>query len=107
MEAGRVKTIHQNWISSPDAVTLVDAHHHLWDLDRNYYPWLSDQPEEHFFLGPYGALKRNYLPDDYRRDAAEHNVITTVLCEAEWDRSNQVGETAWLTEINAKHGFPG
>jgi predicted TIM-barrel fold metal-dependent hydrolase len=22
---------------------IVDAHHHLWDIGRIYYPWLSDQ----------------------------------------------------------------
>ena len=20
----------------------IDPHHHLWDLERHYYPWLSD-----------------------------------------------------------------
>ncbi len=77
---------------------IVDAHHHLWNLDRNYYPWLSDRPEEHFFLGDYGALKKNYLPDDYRRDAAGFDVVATVHCEAEWDREDQVGETRWLSD---------
>ena len=68
--------------------------------------WLRDRPEPHFFLGDYDAIKRDYLPDDYRRDAASHNVLKTVHCEAEWDRDDQVGETAWLTEINARHGMP-
>jgi predicted TIM-barrel fold metal-dependent hydrolase len=88
------------------AVTLVDAHHHFWDLDRNYYPWLADQPEKHFFLGNYDRLKRNYLPDDYRRDAAGHNVLATVHCEAEWDRNDQVGETEWLVGMHETHGMP-
>ena len=22
---------------------IIDAHHHLWDLKLNYYPWLSDR----------------------------------------------------------------
>jgi predicted TIM-barrel fold metal-dependent hydrolase len=100
------KTIHGAWREAPSAVTLIDAHHHFWDLKRNYYPWLRDRPEPHFFLGDYDAIKRDYLPDDYRRDAASHNVLKTVHCEAEWDRDDQVGETAWLTEINARHGMP-
>jgi predicted TIM-barrel fold metal-dependent hydrolase len=101
-----MKTIHGSWREDPSAVTLIDAHHHLWDLKRNYYPWLRDKPETHFFLGNYDALKHDYFPDDYRRDAAGHNVLQTVHCEAEWDRDNQVGETEWLTEINAKYGMP-
>jgi predicted TIM-barrel fold metal-dependent hydrolase len=99
-------TIHGHWIDDPDAVTLVDAHHHLWDLDSNHYPWLSDRPEPHFFLGNYDTLKRNYLPDDYRRDAARHNVLATVHCEAEWNREDQVGETQWLTRIHETEGMP-
>jgi predicted TIM-barrel fold metal-dependent hydrolase len=101
------QTIHGAWNDGPDAVTLIDAHHHLWDLGRNRYPWLADEPEAHFFLGDYRALKRDYLAEDYRRDAACHNVLTTVHVEAEMDRGAQVEETRWLTGVNAAHGFPG
>jgi predicted TIM-barrel fold metal-dependent hydrolase len=104
-EAG-LQPIAGSWNDDEDAVTLVDAHHHLWNLDANYYPWLADRPEPHFFLGDYRALRRNYLPDDYRRDSVEHNVLMTVHCEAEWDRADQVGETRWLTRINEAHGLP-
>ena len=102
-----MKTIRGEWNAAPTAVTLIDAHHHLWDLKKNYYPFLTDRPEAHFFMGPYDAIKRDYLPEDYLRDSSSHNVLTTVHCEAEMDRANQVGETRWLTEINARHGFPG
>ncbi|MBU3654484.1 MAG: amidohydrolase, partial [Limnohabitans sp.] len=34
-------------------VTLIDAHHHLWDLTAHHYPWLQDQTEPHFFMGNY------------------------------------------------------
>jgi predicted TIM-barrel fold metal-dependent hydrolase len=98
-------TIHGAWVDDPGAVTLVDAHHHLWDLDRNPYPWLSDRPETQFFLGNYDALKRSYLPADYRRDASGHNVLATVHCEAEWDRDDQVGETRWLERIHRREGL--
>jgi predicted TIM-barrel fold metal-dependent hydrolase len=101
-----VNTIHGSWRNEDDAVAFIDAHHHIWDLQKNYYPWLSDHPEKDFFLGPYDALKRNYLPEDYRRDAASHNVLATVHVEAEWNREDQVGETRWLSEISARCGFP-
>ncbi len=101
-----LKTIHDEWRDDADAVTLIDAHHHIWDLDRNHYPWLSDQPEEHFFLGDYSPLRRNYMPDDYRRDARDHNVLMTVHCEAEWTRDDQVGETRWISAMNERYGFP-
>jgi predicted TIM-barrel fold metal-dependent hydrolase len=106
MSTKALPTIHGRWNDGPDAVTLIDAHHHLWDLDENHYPWLSEHPEPNFFLGDYGPLKRNYLPEDYRRDASRHNVLATVHCEAEWDRNQQVGETEWLTGIHQAHGMP-
>jgi predicted TIM-barrel fold metal-dependent hydrolase len=106
VSAARLPTIHGRWNDDAGAVTLVDAHHHFWDLGRNHYPWLSDQPEPHFFLGNYDGLKRNYLPDDYRRDARQHNVLATVHCEAEWDRNDQVGETQWLAKIHESEGMP-
>ena len=87
-------------------VTLIDAHHHLWDLQSHHYPWLQDQPEPHFFMGNYDALKRNYLPHDYRRDSAQHRVLATVHCEAEWTRDDQVGETDWITRMHQEHGMP-
>ena len=102
-----MKTIHGGWRETGVAVTLVDAHHHLWDLKRHRYPWLADEPETHFFMGDYDALKRDYLPADYRRDAAAHNVLTTVHVEAEMDRGRQVEETRWLTEVAASEGMPG
>ena len=58
-------------------------------------------------MGDDTALRRDYLPEDYRRDAAGHNVLTTVHCEAEWDRAEQVGETSWILQIHERHGFPG
>jgi predicted TIM-barrel fold metal-dependent hydrolase len=100
-------TISGKWNEAPGAVTLIDAHHHLWDLTANRYPFLSDRPEPHFFLGPYEAIRRNYLPEDYLRDSAGHNVLATVHCEAEMDRTRQVDETRWLTGVNAQCGFPG
>lgn len=85
---------------------IVDAHHHLWDLDLNYYPWLSDTPEEHFFLGNYDALKQNFMPDDYRAETKGYDVVATVHVDAEWDRDNQVGETTWLHDVAAEHDMP-
>ena len=100
-----MKTISGQWNTEPGAVTLIDAHHHLWDLKANRYPFLTES-EPNFFLGSYDAIKRDYLPADYLRDSSAHNVLATVHCEAEMDRSKQVAETEWLTGINARHGFP-
>lgn len=87
-------------------VSLIDAHHHLWDLKQNPYPWLQEANEPHFFMGNYDSLKKNYLWSDFEKDTSAHNVIATVHCEAEWSRDDQVGETKWLTEMHQRIGHP-
>ena len=86
---------------------VVDAHHHLWDLKRGRYPWLQEEYDpQSFFLGDYAAFCHDFLPDDYRAASRGCNVIATVHVEAERDRSEQVAETVWLHEMNARYGMP-
>ena len=104
-----MRTIHQrNGFEGVEdnPVTLIDAHHHLWNLDTHRYPWLQDSVDPDFFLGDYAAIRRNYLPPDYLRDSAHQRVLATVHCEAEHAREDQVAETRWLHEQNARYGFP-
>ena len=60
----------------------VDAHQHVWDLDANAYPRLQDPEPIEIRYGDYSALRRNYLPADYRRDTAGCGVVRTVHVEA-------------------------
>lgn len=85
---------------------LIDAHHHLWDLDRLDYPWLQGEGEPGFFLGDYQALRRHYLPEDFRRDTASVRLLASVHCEAEHSRDDPVAETRWLTGQQAQTGLP-
>lgn len=87
---------------------IVDAHHHLWQLSGGplRYPWLQDPEPHEFFLGDYAKLKRDYLPEDYRRDAEGLGIVKTVHVEAECSREQQVAETEWLTALHAKTGMP-
>ena len=73
---------------------------------RRPSPWLAGTGDKDFFLGDYSALRRDYLPADYWRDAGDLPVVKLVHCEAEWDRDDQVGETAWLTHLHATTGWP-
>lgn len=102
-----METIHPRWTDAPGAISLIDAHHHLWDLRQGKHHNLIGPLRTDFFMGDNSAIRRNYLPEDYRRDSAGHNVLTTVHCEAEWDRDDQLGETRWVSAIAAEHGFPG
>jgi predicted TIM-barrel fold metal-dependent hydrolase len=100
------ETIHGTWNHTPDAVTLIDAHHHLWDLSMRKHPNRVSRGRHDFFMGDDSAINRDYLPGDYRRDAVGHNVLATVHCEAEWDRADQLGETRWVASMHETHGVP-
>src|SRR3978361_1330585 len=85
---------------------IIDPHQHFWDLSRNYLPWLSDEPIASFRYGDYSALKRNYLPSDYRRDALGLNLAGSVFVETEWDRRDPFGETRWVHDLVCQSGLP-
>ena len=87
-------------------IEIIDAHHHFWDLNKNYYPFLRDKIDPNFFLGNYKTIRENYLPIDYINDSRNHNVVGTIHCEAEWDRNDQVGETRWLKDLSLNNKFP-
>ena len=93
-------------ISGLSDIPILDAHHHFWDLDKLYYPWLQDSPRHGFFLGDQRPLVENFLPVDYKARIGQHRVVGTVHVEAEADRSLQLEESAWLTELNATFGLP-
>lgn len=78
---------------------IVDCHHHLFNLDEVYYPWLTDCPENNFLLGNYDGIKHNYLPEAFKADTGELRVIKTVHVEAEADHDDPVSETSWLSDI--------
>ena len=85
---------------------IIDAHHHFWDLDRNYHPWLCDEPPIEGRHGDYRAIRRSYLPGDFRRDWDGLRVVGSVYVEAEWDPSDPAGETAWAESVADEAGFP-
>jgi predicted TIM-barrel fold metal-dependent hydrolase len=85
---------------------IIDAHHHLWDLNGPLrYPWLQGEMIP-FRYGDYGKIRRSYLPEDYRRDSARQNVVATVHMEAEVARADPVAETKWIHAVAERHGFP-
>lgn len=86
---------------------IVDAHHHVWDLARNYHPWLRDEPAIPFRYGDYTSLRRDYLPTDYLHDARGFDLLASVYVEAEWDPTDPLGETRWIHEQAEVHGVPG
>ena len=65
---------------------IIDSHHHLWDLGRRHYSWMS--PE----LKP---LFRNFLVDDLIRTTGPFRISGTVVVQAH----QSVEETHWLLDL--------
>ena len=59
----------------------IDAHHHLWDLEHNDYPWLG-KPGGPRMYGDYHAMCKSYLIDDFLTDSAPHGVVKSVHVQA-------------------------
>lgn len=93
-------------MSQDDDLPIIDAHHHFWDLSQKAHPWLVGAPLSAFRYGDYSGIRRDFLPDDYRRGAAGHNVVTTVTMEGEWNEDDLVAESRWMTQVAARHGLP-
>ena len=85
---------------------IIDSHHHLFNLDQIYYPWLTDCPDKKFFLGNYDNIKKNYLLEDYLLDAGGLPIIQTVHVEAEADHDKPIDETRWLDTLRKDTGKP-
>ena len=85
-------------------IKIVDAHHHLWDLNNKdtKYSWLMVTEGEAFF-GDYAAIRKNYLLEDYIEDTKNQNIIKSVHVQAEHDDDKPVNETAWLQNLADTH----
>lgn len=77
---------------------FIDTHHHLWDLENNPYPWLTEGIDH--FVGDYSIFRRTYLISHLHQDAVGLPLVKSVHVQAEWDHeSDPVGETAWLQSV--------
>jgi len=81
----------------------IDAHHHLWNLTAVHYPWLMAQGVARFFGDP-APIQRNYLLEEFSRDAKQHGISGSVhiqvgaedpLQEARWVQSVAEANPHW------------
>ena len=86
---------------------VVDAHMHLWDLQRIRYPWLTP-PLPVGITGDVSPIARDYLLDNYLDDAArgEVRVRKIVHIEAGALPADALAETHWLQGLADARGYP-
>ncbi len=72
----------------------IDAHHHLWDLSAVHYPWLMARGVTRFFGDPT-PIQRNYLLDEFRRDATGFGASVHIQVGAE----DGMAEARWVQAV--------
>lgn len=84
---------------------IIDAHHHIWrqaDL-----AWLQGPTQPRIF-GPYDAIKRDYLIDEFRDDVAHApaEIVKSVYVQANWPNDRFAEEVAWVQDVSDATGWP-
>ncbi|UBU10277.1 amidohydrolase family protein [Nonomuraea gerenzanensis] len=90
-------------MSEPYRGDIVDAHHHIWrarDL-----PWLSGPMVPRIF-GPYEAIRRDYLIEEYLAEATASGIRQSVYVQTNWPLDRVVDEVRWLREVHEETGWP-
>jgi predicted TIM-barrel fold metal-dependent hydrolase len=87
-------------------IPFVDAHVHLWDLERISYPWLAPPFSDDGPNGSVEPIAKTYLLDDYLADAAGWNVVGMVHVDAGAAASAALEETRWLQAMADHRGMP-
>ena len=74
---------------------IVDAHHHLWNLNKIHYPWLMARGVARFFGDPT-PIQQDYLVADFLDDVGDLPVTSSVHIQVGADSSDSIAETRWL-----------
>jgi predicted TIM-barrel fold metal-dependent hydrolase len=82
---------------------IIDAHHHIWR--RRDLPWL-DGPMQPRIFGPYEAIRRDYLIDEFLSDLAGTGVTQSVYVQCNWAKDRFEDEVAYVQQAANETGFP-
>jgi predicted TIM-barrel fold metal-dependent hydrolase len=87
---------------------IIDAHHHLCHLSAASYPWLEG-PQEVRYHGDDFSLRRDYLLDDYRADAAGLEALGARLAgsvHVENGAADPLWESQWIDTVITQNDTP-
>ena len=87
---------------------IIDAHHHLWDLQACHYPWLMARGVKRFFGDPT-PIQKNYLIEDFFADTGNLPVTGSVHIQVGIKENQSLDETLWLQSVadsKTGEGFP-
>jgi predicted TIM-barrel fold metal-dependent hydrolase len=82
---------------------IVDSHHHIWRMAD--LPWLQGPMVPRIF-GPYEPVRRDYLVDEYVREASAEGVMAAVYVQPNWAIDRAVDEVRWVQSVHDATGWP-
>ena len=91
------------------SIPFIETHHHLWELDRFHYDWLTEPgwPGHTALLGNYQMIRSTIgAPWRFFKEFYGQNVIGSVHVEAAYAGPDPVEETAWLEQVAQEFGMP-
>jgi predicted TIM-barrel fold metal-dependent hydrolase len=91
------------------SIPFIETHHHLWELERFHYDWLTDPgwPGHNALLGDYKMIRSTIgSPRRFFKEFYGANVIKSVHVQAGYVGPDPVEETLWLDGVAKEYGFP-
>ena len=89
----------------PEDFAIVDAHHHLWNLQAVHYPWLAAPKGTRRFFGDPTAIQQNYYSASLQKDIGELPVQQSVHIQV--GAADGLVEAQWVQEqIDNHDGLP-
>jgi len=83
---------------------IIDAHHHLWNLEAVSYPWLSARGAARFFGDPT-SIQKDYLVANLREDIGDLPVIKSVHIEVGAAEGQHILESQTIQSMADQHGL--
>ncbi len=83
---------------------MIDAHHHLWDLDDIKHTWLAEKGVVRFFGDP-APIQKNYHVPDFKDDHGDLPVVGSVHVQCGVALEHNVKETEFVQSQSDAHGF--
>lgn len=84
---------------------VVDAHHHLINLEALEYPWIRRRsPALEALLENYYDIAHDYDIGDYLSEVAPARLLKSVACE--FGAADGVAEAQWIQRCSDDRGFP-
>lgn len=83
---------------------IIDAHHHLWDLDDIKHTWLAERGVTRFFGDPT-PIQKNYFVPDFKADHGNLPVVGSVHIQCGVALEHNVKETEFVQAQSDSHGM--